>query len=179
MGKTIAHVLNFVNHLSLIVRLPPIAFASTPRRTLPPRLPEEPAGNPASPPPAALPCPLCYGRKPSALWTRFGCCSSSVVEHSLGKGEVESSILSCSTINSSELSPVFFFESYPAATHMDQKISSRLSVTAVGKQGAIIKLSQRSPGSQVLKTRALNREDLRIRQSAISPARQVIVLALR
>ncbi len=26
-----------------------------------------------------------------------GCCSSSVVEHSLGKGEVESSILSCST----------------------------------------------------------------------------------
>jgi hypothetical protein len=25
-------------------------------------------------------------------------CSSSVVEHSLGKGEVESSILSCSTI---------------------------------------------------------------------------------
>ena len=26
------------------------------------------------------------------------CCSSSVVEHSLGKGEVESSILSCSTI---------------------------------------------------------------------------------
>jgi hypothetical protein len=28
---------------------------------------------------------------------RFRCCSSSVVEHSLGKGEVESSILSCST----------------------------------------------------------------------------------
>jgi hypothetical protein len=32
---------------------------------------------------------------------RFRCCSSSVVEHSLGKGEVESSILSCSTIKSS------------------------------------------------------------------------------
>ena len=29
-----------------------------------------------------------------------GCCSSSVVEHSLGKGEAESSILSCSTTNS-------------------------------------------------------------------------------
>src|ERR1700727_1454427 len=42
---------------------------------------------------------------PSLLWQeaqrfypRLGCCSSSVVEHSLGKGEVESSILSCSTI---------------------------------------------------------------------------------
>jgi hypothetical protein len=41
---------------------------------------------------------------PSLLWQeaerlgpRPGCCSSSVVEHSLGKGEVESSILSCST----------------------------------------------------------------------------------
>ena len=44
----------------------------------------------------ALPCSLCYGRKPRAQ-ARFGCCSSSVVEHSLGKGEVESSILSCST----------------------------------------------------------------------------------
>ena len=45
----------------------------------------------------ALPRPLCYGRKPRAQ-ARFGGCSSSVVEHSLGKGEVESSILSCSTI---------------------------------------------------------------------------------
>jgi hypothetical protein len=54
-----------------------------------------------------------------------------VVEHSLGKGEVESSILSCSTVNSSELSPVFFLKSRPAATHSDQKISSRLSATAV------------------------------------------------
>jgi hypothetical protein len=44
----------------------------------------------------ALPRPRCYGRKPRAQ-ARFGCCSSSVVEHSLGKGEVESSILSCST----------------------------------------------------------------------------------
>ena len=43
---------------------------------------------------------------PPRLWQKpdaFGgdaprCCSSSVVEHSLGKGEVESSILSCSTI---------------------------------------------------------------------------------
>jgi hypothetical protein len=42
---------------------------------------------------------------PSLLWQeaqrfylRLRCCSSSVVEHSLGKGEVESSILSCSTI---------------------------------------------------------------------------------
>src|SRR5271156_3847874 len=42
---------------------------------------------------------------PSLLWQEAGrihprprCCSSSVVEHSLGKGEVESSILSCSTI---------------------------------------------------------------------------------
>jgi hypothetical protein len=42
---------------------------------------------------------------PSLLWQeaerfhpRSRCCSSSVVEHSLGKGEVESSILSCSTI---------------------------------------------------------------------------------
>jgi hypothetical protein len=42
---------------------------------------------------------------PSLLWQeaerfhpRPRCCSSSVVEHSLGKGEVESSILSCSTI---------------------------------------------------------------------------------
>ena len=33
-------------------------------------------------------------------------CSSSVVEHSLGKGEVESSILSCSTIKSLENSRV-------------------------------------------------------------------------
>ena len=45
-----------------------------------------------------MPCPLCCGRKPRAVRTRFGCCSSSVVEHSLGKGGVESSILSCSTI---------------------------------------------------------------------------------
>ncbi len=55
------------------------------------------------------------GRGPVEVWEsgpyplapRFDCvylprhhrrCSSSVVEHSLGKGEVESSILSCSTI---------------------------------------------------------------------------------
>jgi hypothetical protein len=31
------------------------------------------------------------------------CCSSSVVEHSLGKGEVESSILSCSTSDLNKL----------------------------------------------------------------------------
>ena len=33
-----------------------------------------------------------------AIGSARRCCSSSVVEHSLGKGEVESSILSCSTI---------------------------------------------------------------------------------
>ena len=86
---------------------------------------------------------------PSLLWQeaerfhpRPRCCSSSVVEHSLGKGEVESSILSCSTINSSELSPVFFLKSRPAAPHMDQRISSRLSATAVVKLRAIAELSQ-------------------------------------
>ncbi len=47
-----------------------------------------------------------YGLAPSRrLWHGLSRrkvlrCSSSVVEHSLGKGEVESSILSCSTINS-------------------------------------------------------------------------------
>src|SRR5579863_8503791 len=48
---------------------------------------------------AALPCPVRYGRKPDASEDRAPerRCSSSVVEHSLGKGEVESSILSCST----------------------------------------------------------------------------------
>ena len=61
---------------------------------------------------------------------------------SLGKGEVESSILFCSTINSIELSPVFFLKSRLAATHRDQKISSRLSATAVVKWRAIAKLSQ-------------------------------------
>jgi hypothetical protein len=41
--------------------------------------------------------PLCERRVAlDAPWPV--CCSSSVVEHSLGKGEVESSILSCSTI---------------------------------------------------------------------------------
>jgi hypothetical protein len=40
--------------------------------------------------------PLCERRVAlDAAWPV--CCSSSVVEHSLGKGEVESSILSCST----------------------------------------------------------------------------------
>jgi hypothetical protein len=63
-------------------------------------------------------------------------------EQALGKGEVESSILSCSTINSSELSPVFFLKSPPAAPHMDQKISSRLSAAAVVKLRAIAELSQ-------------------------------------
>jgi hypothetical protein len=86
---------------------------------------------------------------PSLLWQeaerfhpRPRCCSSSVVEHSLGKGEVESSILSCSTINSFELSTVLFFKSRLAATHMDQKISSRLSATALVKLRAIAELSQ-------------------------------------
>jgi hypothetical protein len=58
----------------------------------------------------ALPCSLCYGRKPRAQ-ARFGCCSSSVVEHSLGKGEVESSILSCSTINSKYLAETYLSNS--------------------------------------------------------------------
>ena len=47
---------------------------------------------------------------PSLLWQeaqsfypRLGCCSSSVVEHSLGKGEVESSILSGSTTSTPEI----------------------------------------------------------------------------
>jgi hypothetical protein len=57
--------------------------------------------------------------------------SAQALSTPFGKGEVESSILSRSTINSSELSPVFFLKSRPAATHMDQKISSRLSATAV------------------------------------------------
>src|SRR5271165_6441795 len=48
--------------------------------------------------------PACLAAAPMAEAGRFRanasrCCSSSVVEHSLGKGEVESSILSCSTIN--------------------------------------------------------------------------------
>ena len=64
---------------------------------------------------------------PSLLWQeaerfdpRPGCCSSSVVEHSLGKGEVESSILSCSTINSPDLLTLFSLKSRPAAPHVDQ-----------------------------------------------------------
>ena len=47
----------------------------------------------------ALPRRGAYGRSRTLRLRRPRCCSSSVVEHSLGKGEVESSILSCSTIN--------------------------------------------------------------------------------
>ena len=43
----------------------------------------------------ALRLPVRYGRSAAIAG-----CGSSVVEHSLGKGEVESSILSCSTISS-------------------------------------------------------------------------------
>jgi hypothetical protein len=48
--------------------------------------------------------PPCHARSTVAgsralFPARLRCCSSSVVEHSLGKGEVESSILSCSTSN--------------------------------------------------------------------------------
>ena len=46
----------------------------------------------------ALPRRGAYGRSRSLSAATPRCCSSSVVEHSLGKGEVESSILSCSTI---------------------------------------------------------------------------------
>ncbi len=46
--------------------------------------------------PYGKPCPLAVGLLPRDLPER---CGSSVVEHSLGKGEVESSILSHSTIS--------------------------------------------------------------------------------
>ena len=45
---------------------------------------------------SALALGRCLWQKSAAFAT---CCGSSVVEHSLGKGEVESSILSRSTIN--------------------------------------------------------------------------------
>jgi hypothetical protein len=45
-----------------------------------------------------LATPALLWQEAERFYPRFGCCSSSVVEHSLGKGEVESSILSCSTI---------------------------------------------------------------------------------
>jgi hypothetical protein len=82
--------------------------------------------------------------------------SAQALSTPFGKGEVESSILSRGTINSSELSPVFFLKSRPAATHMGQKISSRLSATAVVKLRAIAKSHQKRPGSCALKTPALN-----------------------
>ena len=51
-----------------------------------------------------------YGNEPRAFFGAFcpsngfsGCCRSSVVEHSLGKGEVESSILSGSTSSPTEI----------------------------------------------------------------------------
>jgi hypothetical protein len=89
-------------------RKPLVAPCPRARRLRSPRRPVDPPPHPypmdrlkrrkaAGTAQPALPCPLCCGRKPRAVRTRFGCCSSSVVEHSLGKGEVESSILSCST----------------------------------------------------------------------------------
>jgi hypothetical protein len=50
--------------------------------------------------PLALPWRARYvtSRTPLNVRAITRCCSSSVVEHSLGKGEVESSILSCSTM---------------------------------------------------------------------------------
>ena len=49
-------------------------------------------------PPPCLGLPAVAGSRSVSWAASLGCCSSSVVEHSLGKGEVESSILSCSTI---------------------------------------------------------------------------------
>jgi hypothetical protein len=73
-------------------------------------------------------------------------------ERYFGKGEVESSILSCSTINSSELSTVFLLKSLCAAS-LGQKVSSRLSQLPMRSCKQSPSSAKRKPGPGVLKTR--------------------------
>jgi hypothetical protein len=93
---------------------------------------------------------------PSLLWQeaerfhpRPRCCSSSVVEHSLGKGEVESSILSCSTIHFNSLRPVSRADatsSYQVATAIeaDWQIAASASRLALRERPVVRPICRRA-----------------------------------
>ncbi len=61
---------------------------------------------------------------------RAECCGSSVVEHTLGKGEVESSILSHSTINAMQLIDIFVL--YNSHTRSDPQSVPHLRLNGFG-----------------------------------------------
>jgi hypothetical protein len=97
---------------------------------------------------------------PSLLWQeaqrfylRLRRCSSSVVEHSLGKGEVESSILSCSTTSSMTLAaePPDGLSSYQIATATHAGLVDPKDLYATGSHGKAARwcdrLNQRIQGS--------------------------------